>query len=80
MARKHTQSEGGCNSTSLDVDNDNVGETPRHHERGSSDACAVACEHSQSEGGCHSTSLNAGNGAVGETPRIKSQTPLIEVQ
>ena len=71
MSRKHPQSEGGCNSTSLNVGNDIVGETPRHHERGSSDACAVAREHPQSEGCCHSTSLNTGNGVVGEMLRYQ---------
>ena len=45
VVRKHPKSEGGCNSTSLSVGNVIVGETPRHHERGSSDACAVAREH-----------------------------------
>ena len=53
----------------MTVGNDIVGETPRHHERGSSDACNMAREHPQIEGCCHSTSLNAGNGVVGETPR-----------
>ena len=69
VAHEHPQSEGGCNSTLLNVDNDIVGETPRYQERGSSDACAVARGHPQSEDGCHSTSLNAGNGVVGMTPR-----------
>ena len=64
---EHPQSEYGCHSTSLNVGNDIVGETPQHQERGSSEACAVAREHPQGEGGCHSTSLNVGNDIVGET-------------
>ena len=32
MAREHPQSEGGCNSTSLNTGNGVVGETPRHQE------------------------------------------------
>ena len=53
----------------MTVGNDIVGETPRHHERGSSDARNMAREHPQSEDGCHSTSLNAGNGVVSDMPR-----------
>ena len=41
VARAHPSSEGRCNSTSLNVGNEIDGETPRHQERGSSDACAV---------------------------------------
>ena len=70
MAREHLQSEGGCNSTSLNAGNDIVGETPRHQERGFPDVCVCVVEREllQSDGGCHSTSLNAGNGVVVETP------------
>ena len=68
MARKHPKSEVGCNSISLNLGNDIVGEKLRHQEQGSSDICAVAREHPHSEGGCHNNSLNAGNGIVGDTP------------
>ena len=80
VAREHSQSEGSCISTSLNVGNIISGETSRNQERGSSDACAVACEHPQIESGCNSTSLNVGNDIVGETPRHKSETPLMHVQ
>ena len=60
MAREITQSEGGCNSTSLNAGNGIVGEMPRYQNRGSSDACAVARGKSQSEVGCNSTSLDVG--------------------
>ena len=69
VARKYLQSEGGCNSTLLNVGNDIFGETPRHQERGSSGEYSVELEYPQIKGGCHSTSLNAGNGIVNETPR-----------
>ena len=42
MARKHPQSEGGCDSTLLIVGNDIVGQTPRNQELGPPDARAVA--------------------------------------
>ena len=68
MAREHPQSEGGCNSTALNVGIAIVGKMLRIRERGSSDACAVAREHPQSEGGSHSTSLNASYGVIRDTP------------
>ena len=78
VAREHPQSEGGCNSTSLNVGNDIFGEVPRHRDRDSSDACVVAREHPQSEGSSHSTSLNTGNGVVVETTRYQdSDSPDI---
>ena len=55
VAREHPKSESGCNSTSLNVGNAIVGETPHHQDRGSSDACVVARKHPHSEGGCHRT-------------------------
>ena len=48
VARKHPKREGGCNSTSLNVGNDIVDETPRYQELGSPDAFEVAREHPQS--------------------------------
>ena len=41
VARKYPQSEGGCNSTLLNVGNDIFGETLRHQERGSSGEYSV---------------------------------------
>ena len=74
VTRKYSQSKGSCDCTSVSVGNGIVGKTPRHQERGSSDACAVTRAHPQSEGGCHSTSLNATNGIAGETPRNQEST------
>ena len=71
VARKHPHSDGDWNSTSLNIGNDIVGETPRHHERGASGACVVVRKHPKSEGGCHSTSLKVGNDIGGETPRYQ---------
>ena len=75
MALRHPQSEGGCNSTLLNVGNIIVGETPRHQELGSPDACAVAREHRQSKGGCNSTLVNVGNDIFNEKPRYQELSP-----
>ena len=42
VVRKHPQSEGGCNSTSLYAGNGIVGETPGSQESDFPDICPVA--------------------------------------
>ena len=74
VAREHPQSEGGCNSTSLNVGNDIVGETPRHREQGSSDACAVADNSLAEEFELSDSALYVGNniGSCIEQAKVKN--------
>ena len=58
MACEHPLSEGGCNSTSLNVGNDIVGETPRHQE---SDVCKVEDNSPGDEFELSNSALDVGN-------------------
>ena len=62
MARKHPQSDGGCDSTSLNASNGIVGETPKHQESDSLDVSAVADKSPGDEFEFSSSAPDVGNG------------------
>ena len=76
MARINPPSGVGRVGTSLDVNNDIVGEMPRRSGTCPVPARAVTRNHSQSEVGRDGTTLDVGKDIVGDTPRRSGTCPV----